>query len=247
MPYVASLCRCVSKSLLLFMGHNLNCLLSADSFATCKKFLRVDQTDWFVHPSIPCAKTPLMLVKAKLHILRMSSVKASILTENHVNIVAHLIPKVICDGSDRNVFYGFSWREIVMVIRYYPAHDVKQLVDAIVKGLELSYINPTYVYCFRSKGSKSRRIVARIHSLEKLWQLALKTQARYLIEVISERYDKLTHVAKEKVIIHELLHIPKGFSGGFRPHRIYINRKKIDKLHKVYRQHQIFSTCPSET
>jgi len=123
-----------------------------------------------------------------------------------------------------------------MVIRYYTAPDVKQLVDAIVKGLELTYIDPTYVYCFRSKGSKSRRVVARIHSLGRLWQLALSTDAQYLIEVISERFDKLANADKEKILIHELLHIPKGFSGGFRPHKGYISNKKIIRLHKVYRQ-----------
>jgi predicted metallopeptidase len=53
-----------------------------------------------------------------------------------------------------------------------------------------------------------------------------------LIEVISERYDNLSHEDKEKVLIHELLHIPKGFSGGFRPHKGYITSRKIDVLHE---------------
>jgi predicted metallopeptidase len=66
-----------------------------------------------------------------------------------------------------------------------------------------------------------------------LWQIALKTQAGYLIEVISERYDKLSQEEKGKVLIHELLHIPKGFSGGFKPHKGNINQRVIDKLHKT--------------
>lgn len=74
--------------------------------------------------------------------------------------------------------------------------------------------------------------MARIHNFSKLWQRALDRPANYLIEVIAERYDKLTYEEKEKVIIHELLHIPKGFGGGFRPHRGYITRKKIDALHE---------------
>lgn len=134
-----------------------------------------------------------------------------------------------------------------MVIRYYTAPDVKQLVDAIVKGLELTYIDPAYVYCFRSKGSKSRRVVARIHSLGRLWQLALSAHAQYLIEVISERFDKLAYADKEMVLIHELLHIPKGFSGGFRPHKGYINNKKIVRLHKIYRQRRMLAACSSNT
>jgi len=137
----------------------------------------------------------------------------------------------------KNTFYSNWQKEEVMVIRYYEAPDVKQLVDKIVMDLRFTHIDPQYVYCFRSRESKSRRTVARIHSLEKLWQKALRTQPRYLIEVIAERYDRLCQTDREKVLIHELLHIPKGFSGGFRPHKGYINKKTIDKLHEAYKRH----------
>ncbi len=89
------------------------------------------------------------------------------------------------------------------------------------------------VYCYRSKGSKSEGTVARIHALGKVWQEALRRPPAYVIEVISERYDSLSDEEKEKTLIHELLHIPKGFSGGFRPHKGYIDRKQIEKLHRT--------------
>jgi predicted metallopeptidase len=130
---------------------------------------------------------------------------------------------------------GLSRRD-VMSIRYYDAPDVKQLTDVIVRELGFAYIDSENVYCFRSRGSRSKRTVARVHSLGKLWQLAIRTKPRYLIEVIAERYDKLSQEDREKVIIHELLHIPKGFSGGFRPHKGYITQKVIDKLHKTYKR-----------
>jgi len=41
---------------------------------------------------------------------------------------------------------------------------------------------------------------------------------------------------KEKVIIHELMHIPKKFSGGFVPHRGRINRRRVEKMHRTYRE-----------
>jgi predicted metallopeptidase len=66
-----------------------------------------------------------------------------------------------------------------------------------------------------------------------MWQVALRRPAAYVIEVISERYDNLSEEEREKTLIHELLHIPKGFSGGFRPHKGYINQAFVEKLHRT--------------
>ena len=120
-----------------------------------------------------------------------------------------------------------------LTLEYVEAPDVKRLVDEIVDSLGLFHIVPQFVYCYRSKGSKSRHTIARIHGLGKIWQDALRRQPAYIIEVISERYDWLSDENKEKTLIHELLHIPKGFSGGFRPHRGYIDRKRVEKLHRT--------------
>ena len=125
-------------------------------------------------------------------------------------------------------------REVASLpLEYLEAPDVKRLVNEIVDSLDLFHVVPQFVYCYRSKGSKSRRAVARIHGLGKIWQEALVRPPAYVIEVISERYDSLSEEEKEKTMIHELLHIPKGFSGGFRPHKGYINRKQVEKLHGV--------------
>ncbi|MGQ9565580.1 MAG: putative metallopeptidase [Candidatus Bathyarchaeales archaeon] len=125
-----------------------------------------------------------------------------------------------------------------MPIEYFDAPDVKALVVEIVAKLGFRHVDVDRVFCFRSRGSRSRRVVARIHSLGKVWQKALNTRAGYLIEVISERYDRLTQSDKERVLIHEILHIPAGFSGGFRPHRGYINKRILDKLHEEYRNNR---------
>lgn len=120
-----------------------------------------------------------------------------------------------------------------MTIRYVEASDVKKLVDEIAEKLDFFHIVPQFVYCYRSYDSKSKRVIARIHGLGKIWQEALRKPPTYVIEVISERYDKLSEKDKEKTLIHELLHIPKGFSGGFRPHRGYIDKERIEKLHRL--------------
>jgi len=120
-----------------------------------------------------------------------------------------------------------------VTLEYMEAPDVKRLVDEIVDSLDLFHVVPQFVYCYRSKGSKSKLTIARIHGLGRIWQEALRRPPAYVIEVISERYDKLSDKEKEKTLIHELLHIPKGFSGGFRPHKGYIDKKQIEKLHRV--------------
>jgi len=119
-----------------------------------------------------------------------------------------------------------------MPIKYMEAPDIKKLVDEIADSLEFFHVVPQFVFCVRSSGSKSNRTVARIHGLGKIWQEVFNVPPSYIIEVISERYDALPKTEKEKTLIHELLHIPKGFSGGFRPHKGYVNRQTVEFLHK---------------
>ena len=118
-----------------------------------------------------------------------------------------------------------------MPIEYAEAADVKELADEIVECLDFFHVVPQFVFCFRSKGSVSERVIARIHGLGKIWQDALNLPPSYVIEVIAERYDRLSVEDKEKTIIHELLHIPHGFAGGFRPHKGYIDRQIVNDLH----------------
>ena len=128
-----------------------------------------------------------------------------------------------------------------MSLQYSKAPDVKKLVDEIIDRLDLFYVVPESVHCYRSKGSKSKRIIARIHGFGKIWQKALGLSPAYVIEVLSERYDRLSQEDKEKTVIHELLHIPKGFKGGFRPHKGYISKKKVEKLHNEYTKKKLAS------
>lgn len=123
-----------------------------------------------------------------------------------------------------------------MPIQYFEAPDVKLLADEVIGRLEFFHVVPQSVYCYRSKGSKSRRIIARIHGFGKIWQMALGLPPAYVIEVLSERYDKLSQEDKEKTVIHELMHIPKGFRGGFRPHKGYVSRQQVEKMYREYKK-----------
>jgi predicted metallopeptidase len=122
------------------------------------------------------------------------------------------------------------------VISYQRAPDVELIAQKIISALSLEYIDQTRLRYYRSHGSKARRVQARIHGMGRIWFDALAIQPHYIIEVISEEYDRLQQVEREKVVIHELMHIPSRFSGGFVPHRGKITSRSVEKLHRQFLQ-----------
>lgn len=121
-----------------------------------------------------------------------------------------------------------------MVFEFAP--DISLEIKKTVDKLNLNYIEVDKIICFRSSGSSSRAR-ARIWSLPRIWQMALHVDAHYCIEVLSERYDKLSQDEKQRTIIHELLHIPKNFSGALVPHRTRYGRLEtsVEKLFKIFK------------
>lgn len=78
------------------------------------------------------------------------------------------------------------------------------------------------------------RALARIHYLPTVWRFVLGLRPMYIIEVIERNFNSLTYEEKVKVVIHELLHIPKGFSGGLRPHGRYFDSYVVERLFEEY-------------
>jgi predicted metallopeptidase len=78
------------------------------------------------------------------------------------------------------------------------------------------------------------RALARIHALPSIWRFTLNLQPMYIIEVIEKNFSSLLHEERVKVFIHELLHIPKSFSGGLRPHGKHVNSYVVEKLFREY-------------
>jgi len=97
------------------------------------------------------------------------------------------------------------------------APDLQRRTKVLISALNLAYINPQRVIVFRSFGSKSRAY-ARIWSLPRIWQQALKVEPHYCLEVISEKFDRLDLERQKRVLLHELGHIPKNFSGSLLHH-----------------------------
>lgn len=99
-----------------------------------------------------------------------------------------------------------------------PAPDVAAIVSEILRRVALPHINASQITCMRSTGAKSRAY-ARIWGFPRIWQRALSLPPHYVIEVLSRRFDPLPMDEKVRTIIHELMHIPKTFSGALVPHR----------------------------
>jgi len=117
-------------------------------------------------------------------------------------------------------------------MKWVNARDIKKNLKKLVVDLKMDRINLARIICFRSFGSKSKAR-ARIWSFPRVWQQALNLPPYYIVEVLSEKYDKLSENDKKKVLIHELMHIPKNFSGSLIAHRsryLKINSKTIEKL-----------------
>ena len=115
------------------------------------------------------------------------------------------------------------------VIGYEFAFDLQEKAERICQA-SFPHVKLGFFKCFRSFGSASRRTIARCHGLAKIMQKTIGCSAHYAIEFISERFDRLSEEEQIKVIIHELMHIPKSFGGGFVHH----NKVHDESVGKVY-------------
>lgn len=119
-----------------------------------------------------------------------------------------------------------------MPIKYEYAPDLQVKAEEI-SNLLFPHVKVSNIACIRSHGSSSRGTIARCHALGKVMQMAMRTKAFYAVEFISKRFDKLPESEQIKVIIHELMHIPKTFGGGF-VHHDFVCEKNVNLYYKEY-------------
>ena len=127
-----------------------------------------------------------------------------------------------------------------MAIKFEFDPEIESKVKDIVSKLGMNHIQTERLACMRSRKSGARGTIARCYALSKIWQKAMNTKAWYIIEVISERYDKMSQEDQEKTIIHELLHIPNSFGGGFKHHGNWVTRARVEEYYKKYKLMQQF-------
>jgi len=113
---------------------------------------------------------------------------------------------------------------------------LKTHLNKTIKEAGVSWVKTSRVFTYRSTNAKTRAY-ARIWGLSRIWQQALKIKPAYILEVISEKYDRLSNLEKSKILLHEVAHIPKNFSGALVPHtkrRKGNFRDKLKLLYEVY-------------
>ena len=115
------------------------------------------------------------------------------------------------------------------MIKYIPDDGVQQRIDRLMSKLGLR----GRVVGVRSRGSKSRHILARVWSCPKIWQVALGMLPVYIIEVITRRWDRLPEKEKDDIIVHELSHLPKKFTGGLVNHNKHFKKKLKKNLKDI--------------
>ena len=106
----------------------------------------------------------------------------------------------------------------------------------IAAALGFTHVDATRIFCVRGYGSTSEAW-ARIWGLPSLWQQVLGTRPAYVVEIIEPEFSRLPADEQDRVLIHELLHIPRTFSGAIRPHRtptFRITRRTVEGFYQRY-------------
>src|SRR3989344_1026045 len=101
-------------------------------------------------------------------------------------------------------------------MKYEYAEDLQKIAEEI-SILLFPHVKMERVKSFRSYGSSTRRTIARYHALE----------------FLCPRFEKLSKEDQIKTIIHELMHIPQTFGGGFR-HHDHVTEKNVALHYKTY-------------
>ncbi len=120
-------------------------------------------------------------------------------------------------------------------MKYVLAPDIREKITILVEQLHFDHVKVKNVHCIRSLDAKTRAI-ARIWGMSRLFKEVAGIEPHYIIEVNTKRFDKLSEREKIKTLIHELMHIPKTFSGALLPHRGRYHRINDREVEKVLKQ-----------
>ena len=107
--------------------------------------------------------------------------------------------------------------------------ELEEALRTLVRLLGLSYVDASRIYGAVSKGSRSTAY-ARIWGLPSPFVRLGLCEPMYVVELVYENVAGLTCNKLLEVLVHELLHIPRSFSGGLRSHGEWSKGSKIREL-----------------
>src|SRR3989338_9061032 len=117
-------------------------------------------------------------------------------------------------------------------MKYSKAPDGQEKILQLINQLNMDHIKKDQIHCIRSFDAKTRAY-ARIWGMAKLFKEVVGLEPHYIIEVNGRRFDKLSERDQIKNLIHELMHIPKTFSGALLSHRgphHEISDREVEKI-----------------
>jgi len=121
-------------------------------------------------------------------------------------------------------------------MKYDYSKEYTQKCRELCDKLCLDHVDKDRISVIISKGTKTRRVIARIHTLSKSLQLGMNERPFYVIELITEKFFKANEEEQTKTLIHELLHIPHNFGGGFRHHKPHVNNRTVEEHYKKLKE-----------
>lgn len=122
-------------------------------------------------------------------------------------------------------------------LRWEAAPDLQARLGRIAAALGFRHVDAARVTVVHTYGSRANAY-AQIWGLARIFQHALRLRPRYVVEVLMPAFGRLSRADQDRVLIHELLHIPTTFSGGLRPERtphFRITARKVNRLYEAYR------------
>ena len=122
-----------------------------------------------------------------------------------------------------------------------PAPEIAGRLRELVEILEFGHIDSDRVHARRAYGSTANAY-ARIWEMPAIWREVLGIPPQYIVEVIEQHFDAQSYEEQTKTLIHELLHIPKTFSGALRGHRGQgepINGHTVNRYFRIYQRKKL--------